>query len=1531
MTLKSKLLLIMFGALLLVFIGIISSQSMFENQHVFSDTSTIDCSPCHDDIIAEIQSDTSMPHYDKNCTDCHQHPSIYADGDEHLAGAKVQCQACHTNSTIESALFPGTQGFNYTDNEAHWTLFDFANSSSLMGGANEACVACHTLYDLELTFSRPDYYQFEVDYGTLTFDGGILSGTPDKVVSAGLADVTNFDGADTIYYRDTNGNTDWDPDEDIFRDEGSGSYGSGDTILYVGSDGKDSDGTSYQMNSETEIFFLDSNHDGAYDYTSGNEEPLVYVGSDSGTITDDTNLLSTHEVLTPYTGITWSTDAIRFTGSYFFLDNSTGIPGTFDEGEPIILDDGDGIIESGTLDGTGSEDEVIRIGYPQLSDFVATDNVTFDDVNSNSNWDDEEDIIFDTDDDNTFDLYGSIFDNHLYVGDNLDLAHDDSLTALTSVLKYIDSDHSGNYTLGEPIVNSTNNYLDSNDVLLYRNDDRYNDGTTIYGLWDFDLNNFNSEFFIDNNNNGIYDNGEAIIRETFRIYNVSFSGIENSSFLLSKATSSAGLHVYRNGSTIWNSTGQSYCGDLATGCHQDIYNAVHDDNGGGHYTNSTLGGHNETLPCSTCHRDSQQIDPDNDHFDSTTGSWHSAKRITCAYEGGCHDSLFSNGLMQEIFQEINKVNLSNSGDTCWGCHRGDFDWSDPVGEIFKVYVEDEAAFQQVEVDGTTVYSPTNYNNCICHDRTASNVPTIPPGSGKYIDHASASINNFDQCTKCHQENADPHNDSHEIIMDWSTWQTDNGGIPSGFCNTTCHYSINDARPVYVDTNTSWMSIEYTNWLKNGLKHSLTTLLGGDNSTAGSVNCTSCHTTHGTVPNCWDSSCHRDNDALVDKRDVPDSHDVTTPGIIDPDRYPCARTACHIGGGHDPTPPSCHGGGGGCRPDTNAHPKHVIPSNIYDFDCTECHYDSSIGYNGGLGTFGGPNHNNGIKNINFDVTSNGTATHGGNLTGANLPTYDGSGRSCNNTYCHSNGYDISSAGPGSDWQSFQTPGWNSSQTVPCGGCHGYPNYYNGTTWIDLGGAATKNSPTHLKHTRNLGKIYSSRYLFWIDYNPTGSGTPPYGWVDAIYDSGEAIVQDNNQNRMLDYGVLNGGNNQAANPPQSPDTLFLNGTADLTDLVAADNVKYDDADSDSTWDRGEDIYIETGGGGNNANQYNPSKGDYIIYNGGTTNIADNGAGVDLAAATGDPIMYLDSDHDNVFDSWYNDGISEFSGVEEPLIYVSSNKATGANLDTSDEVLQGMSTTLLYWYVDMNRWYDFDCSECHYDSRTNVGGVSSGNGTYGTQAHVNMTKDIRFDITTNGIASKLGTVTTPPSASGAWDSTTKECYGIWCHSDGYERDDTDSSPAGNGYPDWSGTGAYDDASYDYHTTEPQWTDTTRTTVFCGSCHYANDKPSAVTGTDKPNTGAHRKNSQHTGASQFGWHSDNDIVICQECHWRYDTYGSASENQWWRAYGSYNHVDASVWIFQGAEAAGQFGPLSESQAYTGGCHNTWPGNWRSGYANSC
>jgi hypothetical protein len=416
-------------------------------------------------------------------------------------------------------------------------------------------------------------------------------------------------------------------------------------------------------------------------------------------------------------------------------------------------------------------------------------------------------------------------------------------------------------------------------------------------------------------------------------------------------------------------------------------------------------------------------------------------------------------------------------------------------------------------------------------------------------------------------------------------------------------------------------------------------------------------------------------------------------------------------------------------------------------------------------------------------------------------------------------------------------------------------------------------------------------------------------------------------MLDYGVLNGNNNQGGNPPESPDAVYISGPADLTDFVAADLIYWWDTANIGVWDRNEDIYMDV----DDSATYDVGT-DFLIYVGTAVDIADNDAGTEISTSSTQYVMYLDSDHDNVYDVWYDPGAGtgQYSGMEEPLILVSAEKSTGDSLTSADEVLEGYDQ-LIFWHVDNNRWYDYDCSECHYNNPP-----VQGNGTYGTSLHVDGIANVIFDTTANGIASYRGVNATPAQAAGAWNSGTLECYGIYCHSDGFFRD-FNSTGTTNYYPDFAGTGAYDD-DWDYHTVRPQWDDYSRSTVYCGACHNGWDKPAdAADALDKPATGAHRKVAQHAKADQFTWHKVGnkleDAIPCEECHWRYDTYNTANENPFWKPYGSYQHLDGYIWRAPGSQTDGIFGPLAESQGYeAGGCHNTWIDGWTGGgYPGAC
>ena len=199
---------------------------------------------------------------------------------------------------------------------------------------------------------------------------------------------------------------------------------------------------------------------------------------------------------------------------------------------------------------------------------------------------------------------------------------------------------------------------------------------------------------------------------------------------------------------------------------------------------------------------------------------------------------------------------------------------------------------------------------------------------------------------------------------------------------------------------------------------------------------------------------------------------------------------------------------------------------YDFNCSECHYVSGTLAAGWYDTtYGSIQHVDGQVQVAFNTTvGDSIATFNGALPAG---IYNGDG-TCDNIYCHSNGYDIGGAGD----IFYTTPAWKSLTSLACGDCHGVPNL--------IGNELTTGA--HQKHSQNYGGIVASRNLAWFDGI---GGTHSYPDVD------EAILQDDGD-FLLDPGFLN----------VAPDILITDGDAALTDFVAADQI-YWNVDGDGNW--------------------------------------------------------------------------------------------------------------------------------------------------------------------------------------------------------------------------------------------------------------------------------------------------------------------------------------------------------------------------------
>ncbi len=321
-----------------------------------------------------------------------------------------------------------------------------------------------------------------------------------------------------------------------------------------------------------------------------------------------------------------------------------------------------------------------------------------------------------------------------------------------------------------------------------------------------------------------------------------------------------------------------------------------------------------------------------------------------------------------------------------------------------------------------------------------------------------------QCNYCH--NASAHNPR---FVSWSDFNETAGygedSIDRGFCNQTCHDPDSDA--VYAgpadhaaanQTLTGTTTIHSTSDILDvGGNLSYWISLGSPVDGDG-VECTDCHyngtgdhnssTTDLTCLNIGNNNCHFVSGLGVD----PDGIYQISVGIFTPSQdhstYDLTTDcyACHPGGGHDPVAAGCHPGGS-CWATSDAHPPHMdtdwaVPR--YDYNCSQCHFLAAGVWNSTYDVGGW--HNDGDNDVAFNIstpTTWGIATYGNVLS----PTWDGVAKTCTDTYCHSNGYDVGGAG----WIP-STPTWNSPGSVACGDCHGilpitssHPKHVNGVSY------------------------------------------------------------------------------------------------------------------------------------------------------------------------------------------------------------------------------------------------------------------------------------------------------------------------------------------------------------------------------------------------------------------------------------------------------------------------------------------------------
>ncbi len=596
---------------------------------------------------------------------------------------------------------------------------------------------------------------------------------------------------------------------------------------------------------------------------------------------------------------------------------------------------------------------------------------------------------------------------------------------------------------------------------------------------------------------------------------------------------------------------------------------------------------------------------------------------------------------------------------------------------------------------------------------------------------------------------------------------------------------------------------------------------------------------------------------------------------------CANTYCHSDGNASGFSPGVtpdwladNVGCGDCHdiPMTSyAHRRHTS-NNIpdadpwYDFNCSECHYVAGTSAAGWTDTtYGSTLHVDGKVDVLFDPA--GIGTYGG--SSGVTPAYNGDD-TCDNIYCHSNGYDIGGAGD----IYFTTPAWNSLTAMTCGDCHGMPNYNDGAD-RELGGTVTGNSASHLKHTRNFGGAWgATRNLAYIDNDG-----------DGAYDANEAVISDNDGVYLLDPGRLNGVG--------SPDEIITPGLADITRFVATDDVWWADANGDNAYDYQESICFDMDGDGTYWEQ-----GERLYTGAGPSgtwkHIQSNANAVDRVA-------YMDADHDGNYDGR--------GGFKETIIIESTNGGTTLLTIATDEQLTADHWVLQYdaisagttwgdgagitnydggpWWDVYFAWYDYDCSECHYNTPP-----TAGLGTYGTSQHVDMTTQVYTAVDPASISDQFNWGGTNPTYTAA----TQTCTNTWCHSNAV--DDNSGGVAGvdNSWGNWAGATA----------------DWDNPAVGCGNCHGSRIEMyvEGTTGVDHPGSYPHTTGAHQDAEEGDMWDFDNDgdftengEVPCRTCHFL----PSRADNE---MYGTGAHANGyysifvsgtpRTWLYPGANPSG-------------------------------
>ena len=125
------------GIIALLLLSMPETLETFSGSHEF-EIST--CEKCHPDKVNTGQVMSNL-----RCISCHDDNS-----DQHQVNL-TQCKTCHSSADTL-----------YDKAEPHKNVMDHAQESTVMDGENEACFMCHANVDIQFSFSRPRFIEFDI-------------------------------------------------------------------------------------------------------------------------------------------------------------------------------------------------------------------------------------------------------------------------------------------------------------------------------------------------------------------------------------------------------------------------------------------------------------------------------------------------------------------------------------------------------------------------------------------------------------------------------------------------------------------------------------------------------------------------------------------------------------------------------------------------------------------------------------------------------------------------------------------------------------------------------------------------------------------------------------------------------------------------------------------------------------------------------------------------------------------------------------------------------------------------------------------------------------------------------------------------------------------------------------------------------------------------------------------------------------------------------------------------------------------------